>query len=65
MLGIRTGMRVQLLLAASGHYKEIRGVALLDLYSDTSPQDLEWSCHDLDIEQSLIVNIELPLHSPR
>ena len=52
MLGISTGMRVQLLLAASVHYKEIRGVALLDLYSDTSLQDLEWSCQDLDIEHS-------------
>ena len=62
VLGTSTGMRVQLLLAASVHYKEIREVALLNLYSDTSLQDLEWTW---TFEQSLIVNIKLPLHSPR
>ena len=69
MLGISTGMRVQLLLAASVHYKEIRGVALLDLYSDTSLQDLNglariWTLNTLLGEELLLSDLNQLTQSP-
>ena len=69
MLGISTGMRVQLLLAASVHYKEIRGVALLDFYSDTSLQDLNglartWTLNTLLGEELLLSDLNQLTQSP-